>query len=196
MNKPPKEYPLDWPSGIERNESRGTAQFRTSLAGARKNVHDSLRLFGTDSRRKVGEVIISSNVAGLSGKEPADPGVAVWFAWDGEFRCIAVDRYTKVEWNLQAIHHVIEAERVKLRHGGLSIVRATFRAYMALAAPGPRPWRETLGFDPSDQVTAAQVKLRWRELSARHHPDKGGNPDQMSEINAAKDQALKELGNG
>lgn len=191
--KTPSEYPLSWPPGIQRNSKRGSAQFRSTLSSARQNVFDSLRRFGVDSGKRVGEVIISSNVAGLSGKDPADPGVAVWFMWDGEFRCIAVDRYTKVEWNLQAIHHVIEAERTKLRHGGLHIVQATFRAYMALTGPMNRGWRDVLGIN--GQPTLASIKARHRELVAKHHPDKGGTEAQMAEINAARDAALKELGN-
>jgi hypothetical protein len=59
---------------------------------------------------------------------PADPGVAVWFTWDGMQVCIAVDRYQKVASNLQAIHHIIEARRVELRHGTLALVRASFTA--------------------------------------------------------------------
>lgn len=190
--KRPAEYPLAWPPGIDRNARPGSAQFKTTLSGARKNVYESLRLFGADSGRKVGEVIISSNVAGLSGVEPKDIGVAVWFMWDGEFRCIAVDRYSKVEWNLQAIHHVIEAERTKLRHGGLHIVQATFRAYLALSGPSNRNWRDVLGITGTPD--RATIKARHRALVAAHHPDKGGSEDQMAEINAARDAALREVG--
>ncbi|MEO0954790.1 MAG: DnaJ domain-containing protein [Pseudomonadota bacterium] len=189
--KRPEEYPLSWPPGVNRHERHTSAQFRTTLAGARENVRKSLKMFGQDSDRSVGEVIISSNVVGISGKMPADPGVAVWFMWDGEFRCIAVDRYSKVEWNLQAIHHVIEAERTKLRHGGLHIVQATFRAYMAIAGPGQRPWRTVLGI--KGRTTAQEVKDRFRELAAKHHPDKGGSHEQMAELSAARDQAIREL---
>ncbi len=188
----PTEYPLCWPPGIGRTERPSTAAFKTALSGARENVYNSLKLFGSDTGKAVSDVILSSNVTGIAGKAPADPGVAVWFMWEGEYRCIAVDRYSKVEWNLQAIHHVIEAERTKMRHGGLNIVRATFRAYMALAAPGKPSWRTVLGV--SGKSTPDTVQARWKELAARHHPDKGGDPAKMAEINAARDEALKELG--
>ncbi|QYJ00792.1 J domain-containing protein [Thalassovita mediterranea] len=191
MTQRPTEYPVAWPGGIERTQRRTTAQFRSTLASARTNVLDSLRKFGDDTGHKVSDVILSSNVTGLSGKMPEDPGVAVWFVWEGEYRAIAVDRYTKVEWNLQAIHHVIEAERTKMRHGGLSIVRSTLQAYLALAAPGARHWRDVLGL--SDGATADDVKNKRRELAAKHHPDRGGSPEQFAEINAAADRALKEL---
>lgn len=187
----PAEYPLAWPPGIQRAERRTTAAFRSTLATARGNVFDSLRKFGDDSGKKVSDVILSSNVTGLSGKPPADPGVAAWFMWDGEYRCIAVDRYEKVEWNLQAIHHVIEAERTKLRHGGLNIVRSTFRAYMALAAPGARSWREVLGIKGA--ATPADIEAAFKALAKKHHPDVGGDTALMAEISAARDAALKEV---
>lgn len=188
----PTEYPLSWPPGIDRTKSPGSAAFKTGLSGARENVYASLRLFGSDTGKAVTDVILSSNVTGLSGKPPADTGVAVWFMWEGEYRCIAVDRYSKVEWNLQAIHHVIEAERTKMRHGGLNIVRATFRAYMALTGPAAkRSWRQVLGI--SGRCAPDAVQARWKELAAQHHPDKGGDPAKMAEINAARDEALKEL---
>lgn len=187
----PTEFPLTWPPGIERAEKRGDAKFRSTLATARQNVFESLRLFGDDSGKKVSGVILSSNVSGLSGRMPDDPGVAVWFVWDGEYRCIAVDRYKKVEWNLQAIHHIIDAERVKLRHGGLNIVRSTFRAYMALAAPGARSWRDVLGIQGA--ATQADIEAAYKSLSKKHHPDVGGDTARMAEINAARDAALKEV---
>jgi hypothetical protein len=62
--------------------------------------------------------------ASLGASRPSDPGVAVWFTWDGLGVCIAVDRYQTVEANLQAIHHIIEARRTELRHGTLALVRA------------------------------------------------------------------------
>ena len=37
------------------------------------------------------------------------------------------------------------------------------------------------------------IQQRRRELAAMHHPDRGGNPDQMSAVNAAADAALAEL---
>lgn len=191
----PREYPLSWPPGIKRHTRFQPAKFTSTLAAARENVFGSLRRFGTDSSISVKDVIISSNVAGISGRKPDDPGVAVWFMWDGEYRCIAVDRYSKVEWNLQAIHHVIEAERTKLRHGGLHIIRSTFRAYMALEAEGNKSWRSVLGIK-SEKPTEAMISERWKALAVKHHPDKGGKPEMMAAINAARDAGLKEIREG
>src|SRR5690606_25492676 len=119
-----------------------------SLSAALANVEDSLRRFAADSGKKIEGLVISSNVS-LGDRRPADPGVAVWFSWDGMQICIPVDRYTSVEANLQAIHHVIEARRTELRHGTLALVRATFQGFRSLPAPAgesKRSWREILGF--------------------------------------------------
>jgi len=124
-------YPLSWPPQFPRAKAREKGRFSTTLAGALKNVQSSLDLFAKDSGKKLDSLIISSNVT-LGAHKPADAGVAVWFSWDGLQVCIAVDRYSSVEGNLQAIHHIIEARRVELRHGTLALVRATFQGFLAL----------------------------------------------------------------
>lgn len=183
-------YPLHWPEGWPRTKAPGPSQFRTTISGALGNVQDSVRKFGADSGQDVKNVVISSNVT-LGVMRPADPGVAVYFTWDGISTCIAVDRYKKVEDNLQAIHRVIEAERTKLRHGGLNIVRAAFRGYAALPPPGAaKPWRQILG----DCKTIDEAKASHTGLAKVHHPDVGGSAAVMADINAALDAARKELG--
>jgi len=187
-------YPLAWPEGLPRTERRASSQFRTSLSAALSNVRKSLELFGNDSGRKASDIVISSNCT-LGDNRPADPGVAVWFEWDGQQRCIAVDRYPKAEDNLQAIHHVLEARRTEMRHGGLHVVRQTFKGFTALPAPpGQRTWREVLGIAPNVPITMREVETFYREAAARLHPDKpGGDRDKMVELNQARDQAKKAL---
>lgn len=186
-------FPLSWPPGFPRKQYRDTGQFKTTLTSALKNVKDSLRKFATDSGKKLDGLVISSNVT-LGVMNPADPGVSVWFTWDGLQVCIPVDRYSKVDANLQAIHHIIEARRVELRHGTLALVRASFAGFKALPAPrGNRTWREVLGFSPTSTVGEGNVKDAYRELASRYHPDKGGDAAKMAELNAAREEALKEL---
>ncbi len=90
------------------------------------------------------DIVFSSNFGGVGLEvrqtQPKDAGVAVWFEWDKALRCIAVDRYDVIPQNVQAIHHLIEADRTKMRYGGLEIVRASFKGHIALPAPGGRPW--------------------------------------------------------
>lgn len=178
-------FPLTWPEGFPRTRAPQSDQFKASLASALANVELSLSRFGKDSGKSVSAVVISSNVT-LGQQRPADPGVAVWFTWNGLQVCIPVDRYSKVEANLQAIHHVLEARRTELRHGGLAIVRATFTGFKALPAPaGKREWWDVLECrrDASPDVVAAQ----YRRLASAKHPDKAaGSHAAMVELNEAK----------
>lgn len=183
-------YPLAWPDHQRRHAKRSKSQFRTSLAGAMKNVRDSLNRFATDSERKIEGIVISSNVT-LGSEKPADPGVAIWFLWDGEMRCIAVDKYEKVEENLQAIHHVIEARRTEMRHAGIEITRAAFKGFTALPPPdstsdaSDQAWWVALGVKPD--ASKAEIAKAYKTLAR----EAGGA---SVELNAAKEAGLKARG--
>lgn len=190
-------YPLQWPDTMPRFKSaRQPGQFKTSLSGAMKNVNDSLRRFSVDSGKPLGNVVISSNVT-LGVINPPDPGVSVWFTWDGMSVCIPVDRYSKVEANLQAIHHIIEARRTELRHGTLALVRATFQGFTALPSPASsRTWRQVLGIDIGarrEPVNRESIDRAYREKAKTAHPDVGGSAESMAELNRARDEALREV---
>lgn len=188
MTALPPPYPLAWPDGQNRTRNRERSQFRTKLDGAIKNVRDSLRLFAGDSGKAMGAIEVTSNASMFSTANVADPGVAVWFLWDGHMRCIAVDRYQTVAENLQAIHHVLEARRVELRHAGIEMARTAFKGFLALPPPPDRkPWHEVLGVSSTAtavEITAARKRLA-REI--------GADDPRMSEINVAHDQGMKLL---
>jgi hypothetical protein len=185
-------FPLQWPDGLPRTERKVQSQFRTSLSAALNNVRKSLEAFGRDSSKGVSDISISSNVT-LGQDRPPDTGVAVWFTWDGQQRCIAVDRYPKPEDNLQAIHHVLEARRTEMRHGGLHVVRQTFKGFTALPAPPDRKsWREVLGITHAN-VTPKEVDEAYRSAAAKAHPDTGGTNEKMAELNAARKEAKEAI---
>lgn len=163
-------YPLQWPDGLPRTTSHASSAFKTSLPAALDNVGKSLQAFGRDSGKAIANIILSSNVT-LGANSPRDPGVAAWFQWDGEQRCIAVDRYPKVQDNLQAIHHIVEARRTEMRHGGLHVVRQTFKGFIAL--PAPEGWWKTLLVPES--ASLADIEAAYRALAKKHHPDVGGD---------------------
>ncbi|WP_371815084.1 J domain-containing protein [Bradyrhizobium sp. CCBAU 51753] len=129
-----------------------------------------------------------------TGKRPADPGVAVWFSWDGLQVCIPVDRYETPAANLQAIHHIIEARRVELRHGTLALVRATFTGFQALPSPKGKHWREILDLADVPAVSRTHIDTAYKALSRDRHPDRGGSTEAMAELNNARDTALREIG--
>lgn len=181
-------HPLSWPPTIPRSKQRERGQFRATLASALRNVEDSLRRFGNDSEQPITDLVLSSNVT-LGVERPADPGVAAWFTWDGQQVCIPVDRYDTPAANLQAIHHIIEARRVELRHGTLALVRATFAGFKALPAPPGSDWRSILG----DCETLDQARAAYRVRARAAHPDKGGNDRDMAALNQAWEQAQEAL---
>lgn len=191
----PSVYPLCWPPHIGRTRSplRTKSQFRSTLPAALSNVRKSIEGFAKDSGKNVTGIILSSNCT-LGNDVPSDPGVAIWFVWDGMQVCFPVDRYLRPEENLQAIHHIIEARRVELRHGTMELVRATMTGLKALPPPPDyKPWWMVLGF-ASDAVTLQRVEDRFRELAAKHHPDvAGGNAELMTKINLAVAEARKAL---
>ncbi len=190
-------YPLTWPQGWPRSKTPVSSKLRTSVPGAVKNVMDEIRRFAKDTGVDVLNVVVSSNVT-LTTDRPADSGVAVYFRWDNIDCCIPVDRYKYPEENLQAIARIIEAERTKLRHGGLNFVRSSFRGFASLPPPtGPagqlmKPWRDVLSL--SKTCTLADAERRYREMVKREHPDAGGDAAKFNLTVEAIRQARIELG--
>lgn len=182
-------FPLSWPPLIPRSKTRERGTFKTALPAALKNVENSLKLFASDSRKSLSGLVISSNVT--LGSKPTDTGVAVWFTWDGIQVCIPVDRYLTVEANLQAIHHILEARRVEMRHGTLALVRASLQGFKALPAPAGSQWWEVLEVEPN--ATTWAIEEAFKRLASKYHPDKpGGSAEKMAALNKAREAALKQ----
>lgn len=186
----PSHYPLEWPDGLPRSAARVKSTFRVRLQQAVTDLEDALRLFGQDTGRRVSAVVISSNVT-LGCERPSDPGIAVWFEWDFGQRCIAVDRYQTPVENLRAIYHILEARRSEMRHGGLAIVRASFKGFLAL--PPAESWRDVLGVGPEADLDAVEHAFRTMARSA--HPDMpGGSHEAMARLNKAMAEARRQFG--
>jgi hypothetical protein len=187
-----QNYPLSWPQGFARSKYRETGRFRSNWNAARENVEKSLELFARDSNKVITNLVISSNVTIGGGVSPNDPAVAVWFMWDGMQVCIPIDRYSFAASNLQAIHHVIEARRVELRHGTLALIRATFTGFQALPAPAGKHWRDILAMPSDAPGTRDEIEKAFKRLSMVRHPDRGGSHESMAELNNARETALRE----
>lgn len=190
MVSSPTQFPLAWPAGIERSKVHTASPFRTGMNQAVASLKDSLRLFGKDTGRQVRGVVISSNVS-LGSERPSDPGVAVYFEWDGAQRCIAVDQYRKPEDNLRAIYMILEGRRQEMRYGGLHLVRATFRGFTALPSPDAH-WRTVLGLGP--EAGLAEVEAAFRTKARALHPDQPTGSDKaMAALTAARMAARAEI---
>lgn len=105
-------YPLAWPAGWPRARRKSSAAFNLSFAKGRDELMRELRLMGARYP------VLSSNVPlrrdGLpyaAQREPDDPGVAVYFMWQGKQMTFACDRWDKVKDNVRAIGKTIEALR-------------------------------------------------------------------------------------
>ena len=183
-------YPLSWPAHFPRQRHRETPRFKATLHAALENVQRSLTLFAKDSGKAVSGIVVSSNYA-LGSTNPEDPGVAVYFVWDGLNVAIPVDRYSRIEGNLQAIHHIIEARRVELRHGSLQLIRAPFQGFAALPPPSSKPWRDVLGV--REEAGLDEAERVYRTLASAAHPDNGGSHNKMADLNVAIGEARKEL---
>lgn len=184
----PTAYPLAWPAGWPRTPAgRQAGPYRTSLAGALKNLRNEVKLLAGESSAR--SLILSSNVT-LGQDRPSDPGVVAYFFRDGDHVAIPCDRWSSVEANVQAIALTIESMRAIERHGAKHMVKAMFQGFIAL--PAPEDWRAVLGL--SESSTAKQAEDAYRLLARKAHPDApGGSHEAMARLNAAINTARREL---
>lgn len=196
-------YPLAWPIGWHRTTERTRAKFRkngreVSLAEGRDRLITQLDMLCALN------VVISTNArvrrdGGLYSdqRNPDDPGAAVYFRLPDERgnmqpHVLACDKWDRLADNLAALAAHIEALRGIDRWGVGSLAQA-FAGYKALAAVGERPkWWQVMGFQRPPGRADAEAK--YLELMKQHHPDKGGNPNQAAEINAAWQEGREEMG--
>lgn len=198
-------YPLAWPDGWPRTptdeRSPGT-QFKHGSRLYGEQVRPiSLeaacrKLFGELGRMEVSGVVLSSNVPLRSDGMPRadaaryrmdDPGVALYFTFRGRSLAMASDRYDNPAANVRSLGLAIEAMRQLDRHGGGAMVERAFSGFAAL--PPPVSYWKVLGVPPGS--SADVVDAAYRKLAKTLHPDLGGPPGAMAEINHARDQALK-----
>lgn len=201
------EYPLSWPAGWPREKYRKRSAF------APRTVHKAAdAVFGELERLRVrGDVVISTNVGGVSRAQPSDPGVAVYFHVREPSRCtnchggrcsacpfgprvLACDRWDRVEDNLWAVKLHIEALR-GLDRWGVGTLERIFSGYTALPESAtPSDWRSVLGLKTLDRVDRVAIHAAFKARALIAHPDRGGSNAAMARLNAARDAALKEIG--
>jgi len=176
-------YPLQWPLGRKRTEwhQRARARFEKQRTRQAHTVGEGVQEILRELRlMDARDVVISSNIQlradGLprSGQpQPADPGVAVYFKFDGQPVALCCDCWDKVEHNLWAVVLTVEAMRGIDRWGAAKL-SATFTGYAALPAPSSPTWWKDLEVD--EHATAAEIKAAYRAKMKELHPDTAISP--------------------
>jgi len=59
-----------------------------------------------------------------------------------------------------------------------------------------RNWRDVLNLPHNVWHTRSAIIIEYKTLASRLHPDAGGTHEAMSELNAARDEALREKEGG
>jgi hypothetical protein len=211
MSDTPTRYPLAWPIGRPRAKSRKPGRFgaagdrgykvEISIARAMDRLEEEVqRLGGVNT-------LLSSNLdTRLDGRprsgqsEPSDPGVCLYFTMKGKPMALACDAYTKVAQNIAALAAHLEATRAIERHG-VATAAETLQAFQALPAPdhvlpARKPWRQVLGFADSWPHNGTPLDQA-RDTVSRHYRAEAikaaGDEAALSDLNVARDAALKEL---
>ncbi len=190
-------YPLQWPEHKKRLSSniyRDSSRFRvSSFAVVRDELFRELSLLPAKN------VVLSTNIPlrndGLpyaNFRQPEDPGVAIYFQYKGKSMCFACDRWKKIEDNIQAVRHTINALRGIARWGSGDMLEAAFTGFQALAAPAGKEWWDVLQVPRTCALHVAEGS--YKILAMERHPDIGGTVEKMAELNAAIAQARKEKG--
>lgn len=192
-----ERHPLCWPAGRPRTRRPQRAQFKTTLGLARDTLIGEIqRLGGTG-------LIISTNVPTrkdgefyASAKRPDDPGVAVYFDYNGAPHCFACDQWDRLQDNVQAIRKTIEALRGIARWGSGDMMERAFTGFAALPDPGSaggEHWSTVLGVtsDASDDDVQAAYR---RARSAAHTDRETGDNVAFHRVQTAWEQARQERG--
>lgn len=168
-------YPLHWPDGWPRTKAgwREQARFDTSFARARDGLAQELERLGARN------AVLSTNVElRLDGQpyanraEPADPGVAVYFEYNGKSMTFACDRWDKVRDNIQAVRKTIDALRGIERWGASDMLERAFTGFAQLADQTNGEWWAVLGVDPG--AGYSQVRNAYMAKRSQSHPDRPG----------------------
>ena len=198
MADPIEAFPLTWPAGVARSRSRHRAQFTQTVTSAQDGLMRELRMLGASN------IVVSSDVGprkndgmlyARANMNPADPGVAVYFARKGKQVVFACDKWHGVHNNIHAIAKTIEALRGIERWGSAEMMDAAFTGFAALPAPSVAParhWSAVLGVPPN--ATVEDARAAYRRLIRDAHPDTGGSDEKATELNLALERALEASG--
>lgn len=198
---------LCWPPGVPRTDvhRRQRGSFAVAALTSCQGILRSLKRMGAM------DVVISTNLPVRSrdslplatGREPEDPGVAVWWHFKAREMAMGVDRYTRVAHNLRALDLTLTAILNIRRWGSTQIMEQAFAGFAlalpaaAEAADADPPWREVLGgnfphdVDPADLYAIARDRYEQRRGRGRDSLGAAGICMLDRAITAAKRELLR-----
>lgn len=186
-------FPLSWPTGYKRTTVRVDSRFKSTPDRAQHFLMNELSRLGAKS------VILSTNVplrkdGGIYSdymlKKIDDPGVAVYFKYQGKDITMCCDQYQYVWENVLALGKGIEALRGMERWGVSEFLERAFTGFKALPeSTNSKKWFEVLGVPPT--ATSEQVKEAFRQKAKNVHPDTGGSDREFLELQLAYQEGLK-----
>lgn len=193
-------YPLSWPSGWPRTPSneRVNGSFKGTLDLCRRELINEIDMMVKGLQANI---VISTNIPlrndgapRADARDPADPGVAVYFERKGEKVCFACDQYDRVWKNVRALHRTVEAMRGIERWGSSSLLDRAFTGFIALQEKTEESCWEVLGI-PAQRGPGSEGVIidAWRRVVRNVHPDnqETGDAVKFDQVNRAKDMALQ-----
>ena len=169
--------------------------FTPSFAKARDELMRELDRLG--ARRPILSTNIPVRIDGLpyaNMREPADPGVAVYFEHKGKPMCFACDQYRTARENVRAIGLTIAAIRAIERYGSSDMMERAFRGFTALPEHAGQHWREVFEIPHDAKPTHDDIDKHFRALAHVYHPDKGGTMEEWQRLVLARENAMKDIG--
>jgi hypothetical protein len=189
-------YPLSWPLGYKRTqpEQRWNSKFKQTAENAQISLRNEIIRMGGKN------LIVSSNVpqrkdgyiyADMATTKIDDPGVAIYFKYDGKDIVMCCDNYPRVWENIYALAKAVEALRGLERWGVSEFLQRAFTGFKALptAIELSHAWYNILGVDKN--ASAEEIKAAYRTKSKVHHPDSpGGSAASFQLIKTAYEQGM------
>ena len=193
------KYPLSWPIGVPRTETRVRSRFDTAEERVKRDLEQQLSVMNAS------DIVVTTNVELRRDGRPyigqwiSDPGVSVYFKRKGQDQVIACDRWNSPRDNLQAIAKTIEALRGIDRWGTGEMVDAAYAGFTAIPASASagsvsrpkRPWHEVLGVAPD--APREVIEAAGKAMQRKTHPDVGGNDLDFQEVQDASWRASYEV---
>lgn len=176
---------LNWPDGIERTDPadrESCNRFEAGLRQTRSEIEDEFDRMGVDEWR-------IEEVSGSSG----DPGVVLRWRKDGDEYAAACDRWETKSANMREAYLWVNETRMREKRP----VRTAADSFAAARLPsgdGPEAVgvedHIILGVPPgADDET---IREAYRAKAKETHSDAGGNTEQMTRLNKAKERMLGE----